>query len=979
MVSILLGLHKWPAAIIGATTLLSLQSAPAFAQVDATTLRCDFGKAVKSGDGKLRLAMIVGVNKYKNLSGEDQLKGPVPDAGKFYDLIVDDEAKVFPRQNVCVLTDEEVTYQGFKTAFQKALVDRADGANDVVIYYAGHGSQLRDRNNDDGDGWDETLFLYDSSIRERPREGLHYNQLRDDEFNGMLAALQKKTRHFTVILDSCHSGTATRDIGGDEKSRFVDPDLSEADRASPTSVRESGGGDGGYSYADFTPANFPGAVILSASRDDETAKERAGVGYFTNALITVLRRNGRITYNQLAAQISDELGSKKHQTPVLSGDGERFVFSSDIPYRPRFDWVVASVDGENAVIRGLPTIGMGEGAEFLILPGSMTAEQAKDPMIAKARMRATQLIGTNEWRLEPIRTFNRGVIESGDLAKLVLPAASARRLKIRIRPAGEIGGILNASAFAQQIREKVPDVLEAGDVSFLQFITSGDYDFEIARDRGGALQILDSEGVLRNAYENSETDDMDALTLDLSNHLQQLVLLNEWKITGGSLVPNKSLQVSLKPVVDDEHNACKQQYKGVDWPGPANTPQRIPVCAAFEVHVKLDKDAKTPLIIAASVMSADGSMFALPSDQRRMELGPGGEEQVFDIVFQATPDTYSKPEHIFVIGLPASSTAGEPAYQIPWHLLSTPTEFLARAAPVGEVKPPIREFGTYTQLPIETVANPGFGETTADNLNASVIKREYTINNFDIAPYLPDDRTTALHRVLKVAESLTDFKDSGDGVAYKQHSWCGRSDETNLADGIDCSRAIWYAFTRAGVSYNRYSKTEESKVSCTKSYDPERSGYLYTGDMARKDSLMSDNFENCLEADINPEGKFELGDVLVYRDRTKGDGHVVMVIDPEKRIAWGSHGWDGNPRLIDENTGKAPDVDRGIEFQKIKFKSDWKRWDRSTMELAACWRHKKFIAEKESGAGRPGFAALCQMIDLENRYVKDNLCWKLLR
>jgi len=36
--------------------------------------------------------------------------------------------------------------------------------------------------------------------------------------------------------------------------------------------------------------------------------------------------------------------------------------------------------------------------------------------------------------------------------------------------------------------------------------------------------------------------------------------------------------------------------------------------------------------------------------------------------------------------------------------------------------------------------------------------------------------------------------------------------------------------------------------------------------------------------------------VLVYRDEKQGDGHVIMVIDPQLQIAWGSHGFDGNAK-----------------------------------------------------------------------------------
>jgi hypothetical protein len=86
-------------------------------------------------------------------------------------------------------------------------------------------------------------------------------------------------------------------------------------------------------------------------------------------------------------------------------------------------------------------------------------------------------------------------------------------------------------------------------------------------------------------------------------------------------------------------------------------------------------------------------------------------------------------------------------------------------------------------------------------------------------------------------------------------------------------------------------------------------------------------------------------------------GHPVMVTDPkmtgrnrEKRIAWGSHGWDGNVR-----EGKLADT--GVEYQVIKYKKDWQRWDAPTMERKSCWRYRRFAAEAMRPEGQPGILA----------------------
>jgi hypothetical protein len=235
---------------------------------------------------------------------------------------------------------------------------------------------------------------------------------------------------------------------------------------------------------------------------------------------------------------------------------------------------------------------------------------------------------------------------------------------------------------------------------------------------------------------------------------------------------------------------------------------------------------------------------------------------------------------------------------------------------------------TMTSIGVRVEANQRFLQPRSPS--SPILTREYTLKHFDIRPYLPDDSSTALSAVLHKADSLANASVT-DGYGYKQHDWSGPTDEANLKLGIDCSRAIWFAFTRSGLPYNRSDR------------------YLTTSSMVGKDSWMADQFDQC-----PVDEDFKLGDVLVYRsdDPRRGDGHVVMVIDAKKRIAWGSHGWDGN--------GLTPGVepDTGVEYQLIKYKADWARWDRKDMSLKGCWRYRRFEAEAATGRGLPGMKAL---------------------
>ncbi|MCP4698739.1 MAG: YARHG domain-containing protein, partial [Gammaproteobacteria bacterium] len=190
--------------------------------------------------------------------------------------------------------------------------------------------------------------------------------------------------------------------------------------------------------------------------------------------------------------------------------------------------------------------------------------------------------------------------------------------------------------------------------------------------------------------------------------------------------------------------------------------------------------------------------------------------------------------------------------------------------------------------------------------------------------YYPADRNSVLYKVLKQAQILSSQVSfmGNDGAPYKQHDWSLSSDYANLHRGIDCSRAIWYAFTRAGLPYNR------------------GNSYLPTAFMHQSDSQMRHYFESCSADNL------QSGDVLVYRGpdkhgRKRQAGHTVMVLDPARELAWGSHGWDGS--------GKK---DTGVEVQRV-VPDGWGYWDRRNMVLKACWRYKDFSRRPGTYAPSP--------------------------
>lgn len=889
--------------------------ATASTNVSDTPASCSFGPAVET-DGHRRLAVIVGVGLYKNPDIPD-LKGPPNDARGIYRLLTDKNGYGFPPENVCLLLDEQATSANFKQAFEKGLVERAR-PNDVAVFYmASHGSQYPDKNGDEADNSDETLLFHDSRTN-----GIR--DLLDDELNQMLARLHQKTRRITVILDSCNSGTATRGPeAGTVTARFFKPMTDEIG----TGTADDGSGENGEG---MTTNALPGLVVFSAATDSNAALEKNGHGIFTDALIRVMAEVGEepMAYAQVARLTPPLVAAESPQVPYFHGDLTGAVFGNVTRTRP-IAWEVSKTE-PSIEIAGPPLAGIGEGAEIRIYDGNVSGADTRDPGKAKA---TAVVVKSSELNAEVKLTAagsGQSKIKSGDLAVLVRPADAFTTLKVRLRPASEAGGIPDDRA--GKLRSLIEQNSEA---RMLVKLTEGPGDFEMSVGADDHLVLKGPENRPRNTYKSD-----DRVPQSLWQHARQRALLHLRGAGGSELMDNESLRVSLIPAPDAKQNKCSR--KGVWQQAEPNSQQVIPLCYAWNLKVTLGDESPIPLLIGALILSTDGSIFALPRDGSKVRLQPGETH-----TFKSTGETFigapplDVQDQVMVFGTheknPVSwglftETAADrgsrgPARNGLHRALDRYLQPGTRGQIVLDEEPVEETVWTMSTVTMRVEANSRFLEMPAGKKQPINI-REYTIADFDIRPYLPDDKSTALYRVLQKADWLARAA-GDDGFGYKQHAWDRQTDAENLQLGIDCSRSIWFAFTRAGLPYNRDDR------------------YLATAQMVADNSLMADEFESCSE-----DPNLKLGDILVYRDEGRGDGHVIMVIDPAKRIGWGSHGWDGNSKILPVQP------DKGVEYQKIKFKSDWQRWDRKTMMRKACWRYREFEEEARSARGLPGLNAL---------------------
>lgn len=150
----------------------------------------------------MKNALLIGINNYPG-TGSD-LSGCLND--------VADALTTLKTAGFSCTTYKDTTAKrsAIISAF-KSLISGARSGDSLVLYYSGHGSQVRDASGDESDGYDEVIC---------PADWPQY--VSDDDLRSILATVPKGVT-VDVILDCCHSGTGTREIGQEYKIRALPP------------------------------------------------------------------------------------------------------------------------------------------------------------------------------------------------------------------------------------------------------------------------------------------------------------------------------------------------------------------------------------------------------------------------------------------------------------------------------------------------------------------------------------------------------------------------------------------------------------------------------------------------------------------------------------------------------------------------------------------------------------------------------------
>jgi hypothetical protein len=316
-----------------------LQASEYPTEEDTANMAAATPAAGRTGGG--RKALLIGINEYINLQPPaNRLNGCVNDVEVMEQALRDRFG--FAKGDIETLLDDQAGRDDILAALDR-LVERTAPGDVVVIQYSGHGSQVPDLEGDEADGLDETIVPHDSGRVNKPNR-----DITDDEIYERLRRLSAKTDAITLIFDSCHSGTITRDAFG-ELARWVEPDLrSKVDSGrpepsvSPEAIAELKQGLEAGVSRDVGPTGLlplgPSHVLIAGCADEERSFEYkvrgtdvdVRHGALTFFLLQEIARATRgATYRDVFELASAQVTANySNQHPQIEGASDRELFGT---------------------------------------------------------------------------------------------------------------------------------------------------------------------------------------------------------------------------------------------------------------------------------------------------------------------------------------------------------------------------------------------------------------------------------------------------------------------------------------------------------------------------------------------------------------------------------------------------------------------------------------------------------------------------
>jgi len=304
-------------------------------------------------------AILVGINHYPDPKLE--LVAAQNDVALVRSFLVDHLG--FDQSDIIVIENEEATATALTDAIKNHLIRSATKDDAVFLYFAGHGTGVKDFDGDEKDGLDETLVTYDFDPTDPDTwftDDLLYELLR-----------RVPTRKVITVFDCCHSGSGNRSIqtaptaASEYRSRFAASGFFsfDVDVPDPEFLR---------SRSVLSTQPDPYHIFLAACQDEEESWE--GVyqgkvhGVFTNVLFGQLDKKASSSLGDITGEVKSEIvkfstsnPGLKLQTPSSTLSEETIVLSlreylASTPNLPSFGGLPQDIKAEGVPRQSPPTL-----------------------------------------------------------------------------------------------------------------------------------------------------------------------------------------------------------------------------------------------------------------------------------------------------------------------------------------------------------------------------------------------------------------------------------------------------------------------------------------------------------------------------------------------------------------------------------------------------------------------------------------------
>ncbi|MGH9972143.1 MAG: caspase family protein [Pyrinomonadaceae bacterium] len=467
------------------------------------------------------------------------------------------------------------TYENMVAAF-KDLTARAGPGDQVYVHYSGHGGRtptmfpkLKGEN-----GLDESLVPTDIGDK-----GTRY--LRDVEMSHLLKAMSDKGLLVTMVLDSCHSGGATRGMGGgavrgissvDTTERPADSLVASNEELSETWLSVTSGKTRSANAASGWLPKMKGYVLLAACRSNELANEYAFDGKERNGALTywlldALKQNGsgltyRMLYNRIVAKVHAKF---VQQTPQLEGEGNREIFGSD-QMQSQHAVNVLKVDPakKRLLLNTGRTQGVSKGTQFAVYPAGADFTKT-DERLAVVELDDPK--ETETWA-NIVQQLREGDIQEGAQA-LLLGVGIRMRGRVRLVHQNNLPPGVDQESPLQRLRDEITgDEGTANQNNWVRLVNEGEEaDLQVAINAHGEYEIWDADGKavpnLRPALEGADKN-------NAAKVLRRLIHLTKYRNV--RLIDNTDPNSTLARKLIIELGTSKPPDNGEEGPGTFGEP-----------------------------------------------------------------------------------------------------------------------------------------------------------------------------------------------------------------------------------------------------------------------------------------------------------------------------------------------------------------------------------------------------------------------